>query len=353
MSKHRALVYGQPVPQSFLDAMQEFLGCMASPNLDLTMVPGSANQIQIVAGTGSNQVSLGIDGLWRYISATTLTTVSGGAGTYDVFVTTTDNSFAVNPSPPPPELDSTNYAFVLATPLLQGNVPGVAHYRKVGEVIFDGTRILNLRQTVDLDGSQLAQPGDLKLSAVASPPAGWLICWGQAVSRTTYSALYAALGGTSSPWGQGDLSTTFNVPDLRSRFPLGAGQGGGLSNRALGGYSQTNPAQPSPGEEVHTVTNAEMPGHNHTGATTGGTTGGDDRDHTHVSYNYSRVDFPRGTGANVAAVGWGGEVPFDNTSGISTGHLHAVPALGIYTDGGSQPHNNMPPWAAVSYFIKT
>lgn len=203
MSKHRPLAYGQPVPQDFLDALQEFIGSMASPNLDLTMVPGSANQVQIVAGTGSAQVSCGIDGLWRYISVTTQTTVTGAAGTYDIFITANSNNFSVNPSPPPPELDATDYTFALSTPLIQGNTPAVAHYRKVGECIFDGTRILSLRQTIDIDTSQGFQSGDLKASAVASPQAGWLLCNGQAVSRTTYAALYAALGGSGSPWGQG------------------------------------------------------------------------------------------------------------------------------------------------------
>lgn len=345
MSKHRQILYGQPIPESFLDALQEFIGTMGSPNLDLTMVPGSANQVQIVAGPASAQVSLGIDGLWRYISATTQTTVTGAAGTYDIFVTTGNNAFATNGSPPPPELDTTDYTFALVTPLIQGNVPGAAHYRKVGEAIFDGTRILSLRQTVDIDTSQGFQPGDVKTSAAANPQAGWLLCNGQAVSRSTFAALYAALGGTSSPWGQGDGSATFNVPDLRSRSPIGAGQGAGLTNRALGSTT---------GAEIVTLTSAQsgMPAHGHG-------LNWSDPGHGHTVNGGSLLDFNAGGGglfqaggtgqagstgvANMYAGAWG-------TSGNATNISASVANAGA-TDAGAS-HPNMPPVCAVNYFIK-
>jgi microcystin-dependent protein len=359
VSKHRALVYGQPVPQDFFDAMQEFLGTMVSRSLALTMVPGSANQVQIVAGVGSAQIGIGIDGLWRYISATTQTAVTGGAGTYDIFVTATDNSFSVNPSPPPPELDATNYAFALATPLLQGNTPAAAHFRKVGEAIFDGTRVLNLRQTIGADGAQLAQPGDVKMSAASSPSAGWLLCNGQAVSRTTYAALYAALGGTGSPFGQGDGSSTFNVPDLRSRFPIGAGQGSGLTNRPLGqtGGAETAVADLAP--HTHTYsgqTGTESAAHVHTG-----TTDGDSPDHSHhltlSSFN-SPVNQAGGQGC--ATLGGGSDTGGASarhshtftTSGENVAHSHAFSGT-TSTTGAGGGHANMPPWSAVNYFIKT
>lgn len=54
--------------------------------------------------------------------------------------------------------------------------------------------------------------------AGAAAPAGWLLCQGQAVSRTTYSALYAVCGVV---YGVGDGSTTFNVPNLKGRVPVG------------------------------------------------------------------------------------------------------------------------------------
>ena len=56
-----------------------------------------------------------------------------------------------------------------------------------------------------------------------SAPAGWMICNGAAVSRTTYAALFAAIG---TAFGAGDGSTTFNIPDLREATTKGAGETG-------------------------------------------------------------------------------------------------------------------------------
>jgi microcystin-dependent protein len=62
-----------------------------------------------------------------------------------------------------------------------------------------------------------------------SVPTGWLLCYGQAISRTTYAALFAVIGIS---YGPGDSSTTFNLPDLRGRYPLGKdNMGGSAMNR--------------------------------------------------------------------------------------------------------------------------
>lgn len=58
--------------------------------------------------------------------------------------------------------------------------------------------------------------GTIVMHAATVAPSGWLICNGSAVSRTTYSALFASIG---TKYGAGDGTTTFNVPDLRARFP--------------------------------------------------------------------------------------------------------------------------------------
>lgn len=60
--------------------------------------------------------------------------------------------------------------------------------------------------------------GNMRMTATSVAAAGWLLCDGSAVSRTTYHALYGVIGTT---YGAGDGSTTFNVPDLRGRFPIG------------------------------------------------------------------------------------------------------------------------------------
>ena len=61
--------------------------------------------------------------------------------------------------------------------------------------------------------------GSINLYAGSTAPTGWLICDGSAVSRTTYANLFSVIGTT---YGTGDGSTTFNLPNLKRRFPLGA-----------------------------------------------------------------------------------------------------------------------------------
>lgn len=63
--------------------------------------------------------------------------------------------------------------------------------------------------------------GMIVMYGATSAPSGWLLCDGAAVSRTTYSSLFTAI---STNYGTGDGSTTFNVPNLKSAFPLGYGQ---------------------------------------------------------------------------------------------------------------------------------
>lgn len=68
--------------------------------------------------------------------------------------------------------------------------------------------------------------------AASTAPAGWLKCNGTTVSRTTYGALFLAIGTT---YGAGDGSTTFNVPDLRGEFVRSLDDGRGVdSGRGIG-----------------------------------------------------------------------------------------------------------------------
>jgi phage-related tail fiber protein len=75
-------------------------------------------------------------------------------------------------------------------------------------------------------------PGTIAYVGMNSTPTGWLKANGAAVSRTTYAALFSAIGTT---YGTGDGSTTFNLPDLRGEFPRGFDDGRGVdSGRAIG-----------------------------------------------------------------------------------------------------------------------
>lgn len=158
----------------------------------------------------------------------------------------------------------------------------------------------------------LAPSGAVLPYAGTSEPSGWLFCYGQAISRTTYAALFAALGTT---YGSGNGSTTFNVPDLRGRVIAGQDDMGGTSANRLtgltGGVNGDNLGATG-GAETHTLTEAQMPAHTHGIATTNTYSGGG-----------SRV----GPGAG--------------TSATST------------STGGGGAHNNVQPTIILNYIIKT
>ena len=91
--------------------------------------------------------------------------------------------------------------------------------------------------------SSLAPPGQIMDFAGSTAPVGWLFCNGAAISRTTYSALFVAIG---TIWGAGDGSSTFNVPNLQGLIGIGAGgslasMGNSVGNK--GGAEQITIAQ--------------------------------------------------------------------------------------------------------------
>lgn len=115
--------------------------------------------------------------------------------------------------------------------------------------LFDGTqdvRIGVLNPTAHTLSMDCAPAGVVFDYAGTAAPAGFLLCYGQAISRTTYADLFAAI---STTYGTGDGSTTFNIPDLRGRVIAGksnmggsdAGNltGGGTLGGSLGGQSNT------------------------------------------------------------------------------------------------------------------
>ena len=75
-------------------------------------------------------------------------------------------------------------------------------------------------QGTDTDVAPLIPAGSVIAWAATTAPAGWLLCDGSAISRTTYAALFAIAG---TKWGTGDGSTTFNIPDARDRTIIGSG----------------------------------------------------------------------------------------------------------------------------------
>jgi microcystin-dependent protein len=102
-------------------------------------------------------------------------------------------------------------------------------------------------------GNDLIPAGFIGMYGAAAAPSGWYLCEGGAISRTTYAALFSAIGTT---YGTGNGSTTFNVPDFRDRAPYGASTYtlGSKTTNEINGSAQA--ATASGGPTSHTVTTA-------------------------------------------------------------------------------------------------
>lgn len=185
-------------------------------------------------------------------------------------------------------------------------------------------------------------------TVTTTAPTGYLLCNGDAVSRTTYSALWTALGQTSSPYGQGNGSTTFNLPDLRSRAPIGVGTGSGLTARTLGGtVGAENVAAPvashthqntvgstSGGSNSITGTMNQANPHAHLNAVRAGSTGG----------NYYRIYDRFANESNTL---------YTENTDINHTHNIFINNVAAYTGSGDGVHNNMQPSIGLNFIIKT
>lgn len=130
-------------------------------------------------------------------------------------------------------------------------------------VVCDGTDCFAPAQTVT------AAIGTVCDFAGSTAPSGWLLCYGQAVSRSTYAALFGAIGTT---YGTGDGSTTFNVPDLRGRVSAGVEAMGGSAAGRIGNAVTGSMASVAlggvGGEAYHTLNQTELPSVTPTGTVT-------------------------------------------------------------------------------------
>lgn len=157
--------------------------------------------------------------------------------------------------------------------------------------------------------------GSIMAWGTNTPPANWLLADGSAVSRSVYSSLFAVIG---TQYGAGDGTTTFNLPDLRGRVPVGRNGG------TFGTLGATG------GAETHTLTEAQMPSHNHT-----------QNPHSHLD-----------------ALNFGGSQSLDAFGGYtynSVSRFYVPTSQTTATNnptGGGQPHNNLQPYQVVNYIIK-
>jgi microcystin-dependent protein len=123
-------------------------------------------------------------------------------------------SEAVSPTAPTP----TTGDIVICSVFNRPGMTAVRDYDLAGQSYISDWYDLSVYRT-DLQGTPT---GTITMFGGSSAPSGWLLCDGTAVSRTTYASLFAV---TSTTYGTGDGSTTFNLPDLRSRTAIGAGTG--------------------------------------------------------------------------------------------------------------------------------
>ena len=206
----------------------------------------------------------------------------------------------------------------------------------------------------------------------ATAPANWLIADGSAVSRTTYASLFAAIGTT---FGAGDGSTTFNLPDMRGRVPVGKNGGTFGTLGATGGAETVALTLAQMPGHSHAVTITD-PGHTHSNTLTNATVASDG--HTHgsgslmaniwVGYwrttsgnswtatNSGGVTAPGGSTTSTTSGAAINGSTAGNSGSVTVGITNASKTTGITastdTQGSGSAHSNLQPYQVVNYIIK-
>jgi microcystin-dependent protein len=196
---------------------------------------------------------------------------------------------------------------------------------------------------VELPISAIMPTGAVIAFAGAVAPAGWYLCDGSLKNRITDAVLFNALGGNSSPWGLGDGSTTFNLPDLRGRVVAspdgGAGRLTGWVPGTAGGaaYGQLQAHTHAGADHLHA-----MADHYHIGAN-----GGQSVLYANVG-NFQWGHINVGTGNLVAGVTGTAVGSMDmarNTGGADR-------ALTTGNAGDNSGTNNVQPTLSMNHIIK-
>lgn len=268
------------------------------------------------------------DSTTQAISLSGSTAGDSGVGTARVSGLSVDNAYSVIFTLADTEGNATLATLTISRQQFQ------VDYSPEGGIGFGTSAAARKLFSVAMDMAVSSWAGVIQMFAGSTPPAGWLLCDGSAVSRTDYATLYAAIGDT---WGAGDGSTTFNLPDLRGRAPIGAGTGSGLTARTLGNTLGSESLQ----SHTHTISN-----HVHSTGQSGTT-------------YFATVDASGISRRQVGSSGTnrGYAVTTDSTSSydalawhLNTGNPTSNPASGSAGAGDAQ---NMQPSAVVNFIIHT
>lgn len=158
-------------------------------------------------------------------------------------------------------------------------------------------------------------------------PKSWMSCEGQLINIASNTALFSLLGTTYG----GNGTTTFALPDLRGRVAIGAGNGPGLPQYALGAKG---------GTETNTITVPQMAAHTHPMTIT-----------SQIPVNGNAFDTDSPEAAYPAITQSSVNIYNDNASGVFAGNLNITSQIGVNGMGG--PVNNIQPYLSLYYIICT
>ncbi|MGJ1269815.1 phage tail protein [Sphingobacterium spiritivorum] len=181
--------------------------------------------------------------------------------------------------------------------------------------------------------------GEVRTFAGNFAPAGWMFCAGTLLSISNYQALYAIIGTTYG----GDGVTTFGVPDLRGRVPVGTGQGPGLTNVVLGQKI---------GTETVTLLSSNLPGHTHSAVVNATNVPfavkvSQAASTLHAAVTGSQLGQPMYN--NAPTLGFNSDVP-DKVMSNSSLNANSL-TITTTSMGGSLAHENMQPFLTANYII--
>lgn len=175
------------------------------------------------------------------------------------------------------------------------------------------------KNAIEIVGNEVVKINDISFENLLLPsgsvieyagdtaPNGWLICDGSAISRQKYSKLFEVIG---TIYGSGDGDSTFNLPNLKGKIPVGLNSDD----------SDFNILGKTGGEKTHILRSNEMPSHNHRQTVTASRSGSGT---TYASWNAGNL--------------------FGNTDTAARNTLNT---------GGDEPHNNLQPYIVLNYIIK-